>query len=147
MNMKKTLIALAVVAASSAGVAHAALENFAPGTLDRTVNIGGMISKSDMSGKWEWAVGTGLNHYQSTTKDVEQIDDKWQLSITTFSPLITHGNNIPIRVRKGNLRDGSVATNRRCRKSFSSTTNQNWLISGVSNTQLPFIIIKALQKT
>ncbi|MBN6398532.1 fimbrial protein [Escherichia coli] len=93
MNIKKTLIALAVVAASSAGVAHAGLGEFAPGALDQTVNIGGTVNKVDMSGFWEWAVGTGLDNYQNTVRDLQERDGKYVMSIT-------NSGNTPILVGK-----------------------------------------------
>ncbi|WP_407905109.1 fimbrial protein [Escherichia coli] len=93
MNMKKTLIALAVVAASSAGVAHAGLGEFAPGALDQTVNIGGTVNKVDMSGFWEWAVGTGLDNYQNTVRDLQESNGKYVMSIT-------NSGNTPILVGK-----------------------------------------------
>ncbi|ELO4994209.1 hypothetical protein QUQ46_004758 [Escherichia coli] len=71
--MKKTLIALAVAtSAAVSGSAMAGLGNFDAGNTDNTVNIGGIITPTQVKNNWVWAVGQG---YDNFTHEISELTD------------------------------------------------------------------------
>ena len=77
--MKKTLLALAVVA--SAVVSGSAMAE--TGAFTGTVTFAGTIDATDYSQNWEWKVGTGFDTYMNKASDVQTTaDGKHTLTIT-----------------------------------------------------------------
>ncbi|EON3482503.1 hypothetical protein ACLLMF_004921 [Escherichia coli] len=90
--MKKTLIALAVVASAAvSGSAMAALGAFGAGNTDNTVNIGGTITPEVVKNNWVWAVGQGYDQFSNTTNEL--VDSGKKLTITA-------SENMPLLVGK-----------------------------------------------
>lgn len=82
--MKKTLIALAVVASAVSGVAHA----WTTGDFTGTVDIGGRIDENNYRQKWEWKVGTGLNGFTNALKDLTENGTKLTITVQGDKPIL-----------------------------------------------------------
>ncbi|ENR8844773.1 hypothetical protein ACEXEA_004198 [Escherichia coli] len=87
--MKKTLIALAVAASAAvSGSAMAGLGNFSAGNTDNTVNIGGIITPSQVKNKWVWAVGQGYDNFTHETTALTDSGKKLTIIAKENMPLL-----------------------------------------------------------
>ncbi|MGM8256102.1 fimbrial protein [Escherichia coli] len=83
--MKKTLLALAVVA--STAVSGSAMAAWQTGSFQGNVNFGGTVETTDYSQKWAWMVGTGFDQYVNSIRDIQESNNKYTLTIAN------QGNN------------------------------------------------------
>ncbi|EFB3433931.1 hypothetical protein ACXZDY_001197 [Escherichia coli] len=85
--MKKTLIALAVVASAAvSGSAMAALGAFDVGNTNNTVNFGGTIVHD--AGQWVWAVGSGFDSFSAKTSALTESGKKLTIAATKDMPIL-----------------------------------------------------------
>ncbi|MCZ8781146.1 fimbrial protein [Escherichia albertii] len=75
--MKKTLIALAVVASAVSGMAHA----WTSGDFNDSVDIGGSITAEDYRQKWSWAVGSDINEFSNVLTDMTENGTKLTITV------------------------------------------------------------------
>ncbi|EMV5706870.1 fimbrial protein [Escherichia coli] len=85
--MKKTLIALAVVASAVSGMAHAA-PAWTNGDFNNVVNIGGSIIADDYRQKWSWAVGSNLSEFGNPLRDLTESGTKLIITVSGNKPIL-----------------------------------------------------------
>ncbi|ATI65971.1 fimbrial protein [Edwardsiella tarda] len=81
--MKKTLIALAVVASAVSGMAHA----WTNGDFNGSVNIGGSINADDFRQKWSWATGSEIG-FSNLLKDLTEGGTKLTITVNGDKPIL-----------------------------------------------------------
>ena len=81
--MKKTLIALAVVASAVSGMAHA----WTNGDFNGSVDIGGSITANDYRQKWEWMSGADLS-YTNILNDLTENGTRLTINQPTDAPIL-----------------------------------------------------------
>ncbi|EBD0851822.1 fimbrial protein [Salmonella enterica] len=82
--MKKTLIALAVVASATSGLAHA----WTNGNFNGTVNVGGNITAGNNNQNWAWAVGDGLDSFANVLADLTSGGTKLTITVNDNKPIL-----------------------------------------------------------
>ncbi|ATI65972.1 fimbrial protein [Edwardsiella tarda] len=86
--MKKTLIALAVVASAVSGMAHA----WTNGDFNGSVNIGGSINADDFRQKWSWATGSEIG-FSNLLKDLTEGGTKLTITVDGNKPILLGKTN------------------------------------------------------
>lgn len=87
--MKKTLIALAVAASAVSGMAHA----WTNGDFNGSVDIGGSITADDERQKWLWAVGSDINGFNNSLKNMTENKTKLTITVNSNKPILLGKTN------------------------------------------------------
>ncbi|EJC9344512.1 fimbrial protein [Escherichia coli] len=87
--MKKTLIALAVAASAVSGMAHA----WTNGDFNGSVDIGGSITADDDRQKWLWAVGSDINGFNNSLKNMNENKTKLTITVNSNKPILLGKTN------------------------------------------------------
>ncbi|EER0450274.1 fimbrial protein [Escherichia coli] len=87
--MKKTLIALAVAASAVSGMAHA----WTNGDFNGSVDIGGSITADDDRQKWLWAVGSDINGFNNSLKNITENKTKLTITVNSNKPILLGKTN------------------------------------------------------
>lgn len=82
--MKKTLIALTVVASAVSGMAHA----WTNGDFSGNVDIGGSITVDDYHQKWAWAVGSDITGFSNALTDMTENGTKLTITVIDNKPIL-----------------------------------------------------------